>query len=181
VVPLKKGKKATFGLQGIATDATFVADKDGLKFTCVPMSPTAQGASARQITSASELIGGPLSMGRIGDWILDNGSVRFVIRDVGRDFSFLLTYGGHLMDADFVRASGPGRDNFLAMTPLINVSSTDNPTSITATNDGSLGGPAVLETDGPDDLFDPIDPAVAIKGFNRRSPFPRSRSTTTSR
>ncbi len=166
VVPLKKGKKATFGLQGIATDGLGEADKDSVKFTCVPMSPTAQGASARKITSASELIGGPLAMGRIDDWIIENGSVRFIIRDVGRDFSFMLTFGGHLMDADFVRSSGPGRDSFLGMTPLINVSSTDNPTSITVVSSGVGGGPAVLQTSGPDDLFDPIDPAVAIKGFN---------------
>lgn len=166
VVPLKKGKKANLSIQAIATNGALVADKDNVKFTCLPGSPTAQNASARQITSPTELIGGPMAVGRVGDWILENDRVRFVIRDVGRDFSFMLTYGGHIIDADFKRASGPGRDNFLGMTPLINVSSTDNPTSITVANSGAGGGPAVLQTSGPDDLFDPIDPAVAIKGFS---------------
>ncbi len=167
VVPLKKGiKKANLGIQAIVTDGAGVADKDNLKFTCLPGNPTAQVASARQITAPTELIGGPLAMGRVGDWIIENDRVRFVIRDVGRDFSFMLTYGGHIIDADVQRTSGPGRDNFLGMTPLINVSSTDNPTAITVTSSGVGGGPAVLQTSGPDDLFDPIDPAVAIKGFS---------------
>ncbi len=168
VVPLKKGKKATFQIQAIATASNADVDKDSIKFTCVPNPAigTQAIASARQITNASELIGGPLAMGRVGDWIIENDRVRYVVRDVGRDFSFMLTYGGHIMDADFQRSSGPGRDNFLAMTPLINISSTDNPTSITVVNDGSAGGPAILQTSGPDDLFDPIDPAVAIKGFS---------------
>jgi hypothetical protein len=171
VVPLKKGKKATLQIQGITTDAGGVSDKDSIKFTCLP-NPAAAPASARQNTAPSELIGGPLAMGRVGDWIIENDRVRFVIRDVGRDFSFMLTYGGHLMDADYQRASGPGRDNFLGMTPLINVSSTDNPTSISVVSSGAGGGPAVLQTSGPDDLFDPIDPAVAIKGFSQSLSIP---------
>ena len=170
VVPLKKGvKKATFQIQASATDSGLVADKDTIKFTCLPNFAVTNAqaiASARQIASASELIGGPMAMGRVGDWIIENDRVRFIIRDTGRDYSFMLTYGGHIMDADFQRASGPGRDNFLAMSPLINISSTDNPTSITVLDDGGGGGAAILETTGPDDLFDPIDPAVAIKGFN---------------
>ncbi|MEB2285736.1 MAG: hypothetical protein B6D46_10510 [Polyangiaceae bacterium UTPRO1] len=169
VVPLKKGtKKATLQIQAVATDSSFVADKDAIKFTCAPNPNigTMAIAEAKQIASPTELIGGPLAMGRVGDWLIRNDKVRFVIRDVGRDFSFMLTYGGHIMDADFVRASGPGRDNFMGMTPLINISSTDNPTAIGVVNDGAAGGPAVLQTSGPDDLFDPIDPAVAIKGFS---------------
>ena len=172
VVPLKKGKKANLGIQGIVTSTGGVVDKDSIKLTCLPGSPTAQNASARQITSPTELIGGPMAVGRVGDWIIENDRVRFIIRDVGRDFSFMLTYGGHIVDADFVRASGPGRDNFLGMTPLINVSSTDNPTSISVVSSGVGGGPAVLQTSGPDDLFDPIDPAVAIKGFSQSLSIP---------
>ncbi len=178
VVTLKKNgtKKNKLQIQAIATDATFVKDKDVIKFTCLPNPAVATQAiaSARQITSTSELIGGPLAMGRIGDWLIENDKVRFIIRDVGRDFSFMLTYGGHIMDADLQRTSGPGRDNFLAFSPLINISSTDNPTSISVVNDGSAGGPGILQTSGPDDLFDPIDPRVAIKGFSTSLSVPPS-------
>src|SRR5260221_14721686 len=67
-----------------------------------------------------------------------------------------------------------GNDSFKALTPLINISSTDNPTAITVVNDGTAGGPAVLRTTGPEDLFDPIDPRVAIKQFSTSFSVPPS-------
>jgi len=182
VVPLQKGatKKGKGKIVLKLTDgsASPLKDSDTLAFTCLPNPAiaTIPCASARQITDANELIGGPLAMGRVGDWLIENDKVRFIIRDTGRDFSFMLTYGGHIMDADFQRKLGPtsleapypaGRDSFLGITPLINISSTDNPTSITVVNDGvTTPGPAILRTTGEDDLFDPIDPAVAIKLFS---------------
>jgi hypothetical protein len=171
---LKKGKDRVYVK---LYDTSGGRDLDQLKLICLPNPATATipCASARQITSTSELIGGPLAMGRVGDWLIENDKVRFIIRDTGRDFSFMLTYGGHIMDADFQRKLGPGslappypagRDSFLGITPLINISSTDNPDTITVVNSGATGGPAILRTTGPDDLFDPIDPAVAIKLFS---------------
>jgi hypothetical protein len=178
VVPLKNPTTKGKGKVGIKMfNPLGDKDTDSLKLTCLPNPAiaTVPCASARQIVSTSELIGGPLGMGRVGDWLLENDKVRFIVRDIGRDFSFMLTYGGHPMDADFQRKLGPaalsppypaGRDSFLAMTPLINISSSDNPTSISVVNSGATGGPAIIQTTGPDDLFDPIDPAVAIEGFN---------------
>lgn len=183
VVPLKKGIKTGKGkIKVQLLDGALQKDSDTLKLACVPNPAiaTIPCASARQITLASELIGGQLAMGRVGDWLIENDKARFIIRDAGRDFSFMLTYGGHVIDADLQRKMGPtslappyppGRDAFLAMTPLINISSTDNPdplnpTAIVVINDGSAGGAAVLRTEGPDDLFDPIDPRLAIKGFS---------------
>lgn len=127
-------------------------------------STVAPRAIAKQVSDSRDLIGGPLAEGRVGDYLIANTRLRAVIRNPGRDFSFLLTYGGNIIDADVVRANGvPGRDNFGAMTPLINVSSTANVQEITIINDGSNGEPAVIRTLGVDDLFDPIDPANAIK------------------
>lgn len=121
-------------------------------------------AIAKQVSDSRDLIGGPLAEGRIGDYLLANTRLRAIIRKPGRDFSFLLTYGGNIIDADVVRPAGEsGRDNFGAMTPQINVSSTVNVQEITIINDGSDGQPAVIRTLGVDDLFDPIDPANAIK------------------
>lgn len=123
-------------------------------------------ALARRIEDPDDLIGGPMAMGRVGDFLLANDQIRVVIRDVGRQFSFLLTYGGNIIDADWVRAPGePGQDNFLAMTPLINISSTANVQEIVVINDGSDGQPAVIRTFGVDDLFDAIDPTNAIREF----------------
>lgn len=126
--------------------------------------PSPPRATAKLVTDSADLIGGPLAEGRLGDYLIANPRLRAIIRKPGRDFSFLLTYGGNIIDADVVRAAGePGRDNFGAMTPLINVSSTTNVTEITVINDGANGEPAVIRTLGVDDLFDPIDPANAIK------------------
>jgi hypothetical protein len=170
-------------------DSANQKDSDTLKLTCLPNPAidTQPIASARQIASAAELIGGPLAMGRVDDYLIENDKVRFIVRNFGRDFSFMLTYGGHLIDADLQRKKGsavdvlpwgppypPGQDSFLAMTPLINISSTDNPQSVTVVSSGATGGPAILETLGPDDLFDPIDPFVAIKGFNQNLSVPAS-------
>lgn len=138
-----------------------------------PPSPTATAtpvagptAVARRIDDASDLIGGPLAVGRLGDYLLANDRIRVVIRAPGRDLSFMLTYGGNIVDADIVRPEGePGHDQFGAMTPLLNISSTVNVTEIQIVNDGSDGRPAVLRAVGVDDLLDAIDPTNAIRGF----------------
>ena len=186
VVPLKKGvSKGKSKINVQVVGALNAKDSDTVKFTCLPNPAIATQpiASARHITNANELIGGPLAYGRVGDWLIENDRVRYIVRDVGRDFSFMLTYGGHIMDADFQRKVGPipwsgpypaGNDSFRETTPLINISSTDNPTSISVVSSGAGGGPAVLQTSGPDDLFDPIDPWVAIKGFSTALSIPVS-------
>jgi len=126
-----------------------------------------EGAVARRISDAADLIGGPLAGGRIGDYLLANERIRVIIKQPGRDFSFLLTYGGNIVDADIARPRGTaGRDNFGAMTPLINVSSTVNVEEIEILNDGSDGEPAVLRTFGRDDLLDAIDPNNAISSIS---------------
>jgi hypothetical protein len=129
------------------------------------VTPTLEAiAHAKPVTSADELIGGPLARGRIGDYLMANDKIRLIIRAPGRQFGFLLTYGGNIIDADRVRAPGDaGRDSFEAMTPLINISSTVNVQQIEVINDGSDGGSAVLRTTGVDDLLDAIDPANAIR------------------
>lgn len=128
--------------------------------TATAVGPT---AVARRITSESELIGGALATGRVGDYLLANDRIRTVIRDVGREPSFVYTYGGNIIDADIVRPAGQaGRDNFGAMTPLINLSLTVNVQEIVIVNDGRNGEPAVLRTFGVDDLLDAIDPTNAI-------------------
>ena len=121
-------------------------------------------AHAKRITSADELIGGPLARGRIGDYLMANDKIRIVIRDIGRQFDFLLTYGGNIIDADRVRAAGDAdRDSFEAIAPLINVSSTVSVQQIEVINDGSNGAAAIVRTTGVDDLLDAIDPTNAIR------------------
>ena len=188
VVALKKNgtRKRLSKFNLAVTNSMGETDTDNtLRLTCLPNPAIASSvcASARQIASTSELIGGPLAMGKIGDYLLENDKARFIVRDTGREFGFMLTYGGHLIDADLQQKLGPGtlsppyppgRDSFQGITPLINISSSDNATSITVVNDGAAGGPAKVRTVGPDDLFDPIDPRVAIIGFSSSLSVPAS-------
>jgi hypothetical protein len=132
------------------------------------LTPTPSGprAQARQIIDPADLIGGPLAVGRVGDFLLANDEIRVIIRKPGRDFSFLLTYGGNIVDADLARAPGePGRDNLGGMTPLINIASTVNVQEVSVVNDGEDGEPAIIRSTGVDDLFDAIDPTNAIRGL----------------
>lgn len=91
----------------------------------VPSCPPAPlQARATRITSRAELIGGPRALGEVGDWLLENDKVRFIIQDEGFSRGFGV-FGGALLDADLVRADagrgdstgGTGKDNFGEMFP----------------------------------------------------------------
>lgn len=122
-------------------------------------------AVAKRILDQEDLIGGPMSRGRVGDYLLANDRVRVVIGDVGRDpIGFVSPYGGNIIDADLVREGGePDNDQFMVMSPLINVESTMNATSIQVINDGSNGEPALIRTQGVDDSLDFINASQMIK------------------
>ena len=65
---------------------------------------------AQRIGKLEEAIGGPHAIGRIGDFLLENDQVRFVIADkgVGRVNT---TFGGTLVDADLQRVGGRATAN----------------------------------------------------------------------
>ena len=124
-------------------------------------------ATARRIVDEADLIGGPMSMGRISDYLLTNDRIRVIIQDVGRDpLGFVSPYGGGIIDADLVRGPGePGRDNFYTMSPQINIESTFRATSIVVVNDGSNGEAAVLRASGVDDSLDSINASGLLKSI----------------
>lgn len=113
-------------------------------------------ARARRITSASELITGPLGQSRIGDWLLENDTARFVVQDAPqRDLHSVGQFGGNLIDAELV--GRPGRDAFFEVQPALNVETVVNAQSVEIVNDGQDGTPAIVRTCGPDDLIDYIN------------------------
>jgi hypothetical protein len=113
-------------------------------------------ARARRITSASELITGPLGHSRIGDWLLENDVARFVVQDAPqRDLHSVGQFGGNLIDAELV--GRPGRDAFFEVQPSINVETVVNAQTVEIVNDGQDGTPAIVRTCGPDDLNDYIN------------------------
>ena len=161
VLTYKKGKGK---VKAQVDDGDKQKDADALKFTCLPGTPgSTSGAEGLQVADAADLIGGPLAMGRTGDWLLRNSDVRVVVRDAGRMHSFMVTEGGHIIDADLVRDDpSEDRDNFQGMQALINLEATQATTAVSVLNDGSDGNPAIIRTSGPDDLFDVLTPNLAI-------------------
>lgn len=114
-----------------------------------------------RITDDDDLIRGPLAHSRLGDFMLANGTARFVVQDVAqRDLYSVGQFGGNLIDAELV--SRPGRDQFLEVQPMLNVETVINAQTAEIVNDGQDGTAAILRTCGPDDLLDFVNPSSAI-------------------
>jgi len=143
---------------------------------------------AQRIGKLEQAVGGPHAIGHIGDFVLENDQVRFVIADTGRcppnrDPSFPCTetygrvnttFGGTLVDADLVRVDGEegGNDQLAELLPGFFFTAID-PTSVRITKDGSDGGPAEVTVEGTGgDLFQ----LIAI--LNTALVFPESLSFT---
>ncbi|MBI4237228.1 MAG: CehA/McbA family metallohydrolase [Deltaproteobacteria bacterium] len=101
---------------------TLPSDQPSL--TLIAPAPTSNPYAAK---SAAELIGGPQAAARPGDVILSNGIVRVAIQQHGR-YPGVGSFGGHLIDADWVRPGGvgTGHDQFGVMLPMVNVEWTLN-------------------------------------------------------
>jgi hypothetical protein len=133
-------------------------------------------ARAQRIGKLQEAIGGPHAIGRIGDFILENDQVRFVIADTGRcppgsapscveTYGRVnTTYGGSLVDADLqrVQGDGQGNDQLAELLPGFFFTAID-PTRVEIEADGSDGGAAIVKVTGTGgDLFQMI--ALLNKG-----------------
>ena len=122
---------------------------------------------AQRIGKLQDAIGGPHAVGRVGDFILENDQVRFVIADTGRCPTpkpdgcidtygrVNTTYGGTLVDADLVRiqGDGEGHDQLAELLPGFFFTAID-PTKVEVTADGSDGRAAEVTVTGTGgDLF----------------------------
>lgn len=113
-------------------------------------------ATAHKIKSRAELIGGPRALGEVGDWLIENDKVRFIVQDAGFSRGFGV-FGGALLDADLVRKQGvgnseggTGQDNFGEMFPAFFLEALE-PREVTDPNDPSKKLPPIeIENDGSD-------------------------------
>ncbi len=78
----------------------------------------AAGAYARRITVPGDLIGGPGAIGAVGDYLIGNHKFKVIIQDKGWSRGFGI-FGGGIIDADVVRASGEGHDEFGELFPAL--------------------------------------------------------------
>ncbi|MBI2376000.1 MAG: CehA/McbA family metallohydrolase [Deltaproteobacteria bacterium] len=114
-----------------------------LWLACTEQAPP---AVAKQITSRTDLIGGPGALGEVGDFLLANDQIRVIVQGEGFSRGFGV-YGGGLIDADLVRpetagdsGGGKGFDNFSEMFPgffLRAISPTKGGIKATMDEDGS--------------------------------------------
>lgn len=108
------------------------------------------------IHSESELIGGPVAQGRVGDFLLKNNRIRLIIQKARKNAG-LNSYGGNIIDADLVRSDGQGQDNFGSIFPLVNVEWTINNRRFEVIKDGKDGGAKILRAYGTIDVYDYLD------------------------
>jgi hypothetical protein len=109
-------------------------------------SSDAPRVTAKQITSRTDLIGGPGALGDIGDYLLSNEKIRLIVQGPGYSRGFGI-YGGSLIDADLQRpqeigssAGGRGYDHFSELFPAIFLKAMkpgDNGISVVDNADGS--------------------------------------------
>lgn len=123
------------------------------------------GASAKQISQSSELIGGPSASGEVGDFLLANDRVRVIVE---RPLRLIAPqpYGGIIVDADLKRpAETPGADQLGRIGLLYAFGRTINVTKVEVLKDGASGGYAVLAATGEDALIDYVNVPGTINSF----------------
>ncbi|HYB98372.1 MAG TPA: CehA/McbA family metallohydrolase [Candidatus Limnocylindrales bacterium] len=169
---IKPGRRK-IGVRASTSDGRI--DSDKVRVTCLPAAPAPAVpacARAKVIENASELIGGQLARGRVGDYLLENDQVRVIVQKPGRVFFGIGTYGGNIIDADLQRPGEPGRDAFEELIPGINLENTSHFTDAIVLSDGADCSPATVRMSGVDDIFDFVNGSSAIRdmGFT----FPES-------
>ncbi len=116
-------------------------------------------ATAFVAASEEDLIKGPVSAGVVGDVVIRNDLVRFVIRN--QEKSLYSPYGGALVDADLVRAPGEeAQDHFFEMFPMTGTARIFKPTEMSIVDDGSESGTAIVRFKGNDGGMALVDSAL---------------------
>lgn len=123
-------------------------------------------ARARQIGSLDERIGGPKSLGNVGDFVIENDHLRVaILASTNPDGSERHspgphTYGGGMVDADLNLPvarlqGGGGNDRFAELMPTanLNIIRTGAAEAVRIVSDGSDGGPAVIRVEGESQPF----------------------------
>ena len=123
-----------------------------------PVDPNFSGYPETPFTIHDEkdLIGGPVAQGRVGDVLLGNDRIRVIIQKPRKN-SGVNSFGGNIIDADLVRASGEGQDNFGSIFPLVNIEWTVNYHNYEVISEGKDGGAKILRAYGTIDAYDYLD------------------------
>ena len=108
---------------------------------------------AKQIETPHEVVGGPVSVAIVGDFLLENDQIRVAILG-SRDSPAPGVFGGSIVDIDLRRPrigdeNGQGFDRFAETFPISNLLVPDpEATEITVVDDGSSGDQAIIRVEG---------------------------------
>lgn len=135
--------------------------------------PPAANAVAREATTESDLLQGPLARSSVGDFVLENELLRVIIQKPGRNWFGMGTYGGNIIDVARKQDDGSFMpDHLEEFVTGINIENTPNYIEVEVTNPGADGEEAQICARGPDDLLDVQNPSSQAQGFG--FPFPPS-------
>lgn len=127
--------------------------------------PFEDGATAYIIRSADELMTGPVAAGAVGDIMIRNKDVRFIVRT--QEIGLYSPFGGNLVDADLVREPGDeGHEKFMELFPMIGFGRAMKPESIEIIDDGTYSGEAVVRVTGFDHGLSIIDMLMPTLPFS---------------
>ncbi len=116
--------------------------------SCTDNSPQPVGGIARVVVEPSQLLSGPEVAGRLGDFVLDNGEVRFVVQSPNSSTGWGL-YGGALMDAATLGPDGASVDGLEEIFVQCDLRGF-KPTSAEIVEPGGDGVPGMLRLKGTD-------------------------------
>ncbi len=133
--------------------------------------PTA-GACATRIESSGQLIGGGLAQGQVGDFLLENDRMRFIVQRPVQHIAVSSQFGGNVIDCDVNRPAGnPGEDVFGELGFLVNLAGTVRTESVEVEEPGGPGRQAVVVTRGGYDLSGYFILGMAAKTLVGFDPF----------
>src|SRR5271155_3469669 len=112
---------------------------------------------AKQVQNAGELVGGPLAMATVGDYLLQNDQIKVNILGP-KDSPGPGVFGGSIVDVDLRRdrlgfEGGQGHDRFAELFPVTNLLVPNPDPALTQVfvpphEDGSNGTEAVIRVEG---------------------------------
>lgn len=113
----------------------------------VPLAPGEVRAGV--IVDEAVLWGGTAADGQVGDFLLINDRVRFVVQAARNDGHYYESVGGNVIDADLVRpADQPGRDSVDEWAGMYGLGRISRATSVEVVDDGVKSGEAIIRVTG---------------------------------